>query len=121
MPIHCQEKHPSLSKISYFDMVPGVDYVHADDFEWATFVKKYFREYLTPELALTLTQTPKCIDYDLIQYWERLINDKKGSGVLGRHLDVVCLRCYNVSQKIKLFTKLSLKFHIKRAHCTEEE
>jgi hypothetical protein len=39
---HCQTYHQELMKLSSFDLVPGVDFLHVDHFEWATFVLKYF-------------------------------------------------------------------------------
>ena len=80
---------------------------------------KNFPDLMTPELAQALTKLPRKLDNDLIDYWERVMNDRHG--IIGEILEVVCLRCYTETNKLNPFTKSHFKGHFINLHCSQEE
>ena len=87
-----------------------------DEFEWATFVMKNFPDFMTPELADALTKLPRKLDNELLDYWDRIMNDPYG--IVGEILEVVCLSCYNITKKLHPVTKSHFKGHFITFHCT---
>jgi hypothetical protein len=102
-------------KLSSFDLVPGVDFLHVDHFEWATFVLKYFQDFATPEMAKALCNPPAQIDQELLSYWDGHMTDKKG--VISHYLPVRCLRCpQEPGPQRHTITRRNIKLHILVKH-----